>query len=91
MTLFASLDDKALLDWVSLIKDIICCKMSKLFSLTLLHSERPKLYAILAFLSAIRLRIVITEMETKINGIVASPQDVSTFKLTDSLQKMARP
>ena len=31
------------------------CKKNPFYSLTLLHSERPKLYAILAFLSAIGL------------------------------------
>ena len=36
---------------------MICSPRSKFFHLTLLHSERPKLYTILAFLSAIGLRV----------------------------------
>ena len=36
-----------------------CCFHYFLFLLTLLHSERPKLYTILAFLSAIGLRCIV--------------------------------
>ena len=40
---------------------IICLKIYHLINLTLLHSERPKLYTILALLSAIGLRQLSSE------------------------------
>ena len=56
--LFASLDHRALLKWDILLKKRIHSLISKfLLSLTLLHSEQPKLYGVLAFLSAIGLTL----------------------------------
>ena len=43
--------------WGQLFMQRIFSSSNKFFSLTLLHSERPKLYTILAFLSAIGLRV----------------------------------
>ena len=50
----------------------------KTLPLTLLHSERPKLYTILAFLSAIGLRVplLIREGKMKMFVTVASPEVV---------------
>ena len=52
---------------------ILCCKANHAANLlTLLHSERPKLYTILAFLSAIKL-------------IFNDPENASICKLTEIL------
>ena len=50
--LIASLEERK-----SILKEKNCSQRSEFSPLTLLHSERPKLYAILAFLSAIGLRV----------------------------------
>ena len=39
------------------LKEIICCKEEQIFSLTLLHSEWPKLNGVLAILNAVGLRV----------------------------------
>ena len=51
---FDFLDDVALPDWGLPFRERICFFLG-MNSLTLLHSEGPKLYTILAFLSAIEL------------------------------------
>ena len=54
---FPSLDEEDLPKWSLLLEERICTISSKYFPLTLLHSEQPKLYRVLAVLSAIGLKV----------------------------------
>ena len=53
---------QALFSWKnkSIKISVVCCKFL-LGALTLLHPEKPKLYAILAFLSAVGLRVKVLQ------------------------------
>ena len=53
----ASLTEELTLRGKNLLLEKICSSRSKFFPLTLLHSERPKLYTILAFWSAVGLKV----------------------------------